>query len=157
MSASSSPSNWLGGGNLLQAPATAQQHGARLGTRREDEEARGVGERVEQPAAVCLDERAREPEAPLGERQALDLELELALPGALDPAERRRRLGHAAQNDAALVSELERDERGGDAGLGRDRQLDDERLAGRELAALVAVRVEQPHGGHARLAATPLA
>src|SRR4029079_14245144 len=120
------------------------------------EELHGVAERVQQPPAVAVEQRAAEMEAALGERKLRDLEAQLALARAAVPAEVGGSDGDAPERDAVVVPQLQRELRRGDVRLADDPQVDDERLAGGELLALVAFGVEQPGRDDARLAAAPL-
>src|SRR5579884_4513196 len=69
--------SWRGRGDLLHRPLAVEQHGAGLAAGREDEEAERVVERVQRRSGG-VDEADAEVEPPVGERQAVEAEPQLA-------------------------------------------------------------------------------
>src|SRR4051812_14518131 len=95
-------------------------------------------------------------ETALRERQPVESKRDLVSPGAV-PAERSELLRHVPEDNAVVVTQLQRDARRGDALLRLDEQTDEHRLAGRELRALLARVVDERGCGDPRLARAPLA
>ena len=81
-------------------------------------------------------------EPPLREREAAELESQLALAAACAPAERRGVLRRGPEDEAAVVPQLERDARRRDAGVRGDHEPHCRLLARGELHALLTVAVE---------------
>src|SRR4051794_32555598 len=90
------------------------------------------------------------------ERQPVESKRHLVSPGAV-PAERSELLRDVPEDDAVVVTQLERDARGGDTLFRLDEQTDEHRLAGRELHALLARVVDERGCADARLSRAPLA
>src|SRR5581483_3759266 len=152
----SRPPSWRGLPDLLQRPAAVEQDRPGRLAGREDEEADGVVQRVQEPPARSVGEREAEVEAPVGERQPSEAVGQIALAAAV-PAELRRVLSRSAEDKAAVVAQLERDPRRCDARVGGDTQPDGDRLARRKLRPRLTVVVDQLRRDDARLAAPPLA
>src|SRR5213595_2612093 len=106
-SSCSHPRSWRASGDLLQRPGTVEQHRAGLLAGREDEEAHGVVERVQQPARLGVDEREAKVEAAVRERKPREPEAQLALAAAPVPAQRTRVLRRGPEHEAAVVAQLE--------------------------------------------------
>src|ERR671932_2144748 len=141
MCASSSRGKFFGGRDFLPRPRAVEPQDAALAARRDDDEARRFVELVVEVLAARVGEAEAEAEAPVGERQLRHLEAQQALAAPLE-AERGGVLRAGGEEEVRLVAELEAQARRRHRARGRDAEPHRERLAGEELAPLLAVGPE---------------
>src|SRR5204862_2215125 len=119
-----------------------------------DDEANAVVQPMVEAAAGLVAELEPQPEAAVGERRLRDVEAEHPVAGLLAPAERGRVLRVGGEQQAGLVTDLERDSGRGKRLADGDPQLDRRRLAGEQLLALLSPGSEEPRLDDPRLAAS---
>ena len=111
---------------------------------------------MQEAAAFRVDQSTAKMELSVGERQAIDLETEHALPSAFPPAKTFGRSDHTSENGSVVVPELEGDAWRLYPGIAGDDELDGHRLTRGKRGPRLAVGVEQPRRDDPCLAASPL-